>query len=201
MFSIQSTDEQRRYAREMINAINFGNRGGKTKEDGNNGTKEEQFIGVLGEIILFDFFGKPRPTINEKQKDFGDNGVDIIIGEQKIDIKTMGRNCEPKKTFINNLHGDQVRGYYKNDAYIFTSYNKKTDTLTICGWVTKEEFFERADFYPKGTVRKNPKKEFTVRSPKGLYEIKNEVLNDFYGMESFVKRMNYLNLSKKKKAS
>ena len=192
MLKLKVRDEQISYVKNLLKTKNFGRRGDGSKKY-NNGNKEEQFVGILGEVVVADLFGQPRPGNKETENDKkGDGGVDLIIHNQKIDIKTMGRNCSVKDYFVHNLYGEQVGKYYKNNIYIFTSLNKQTMELTICGWVTKTEFFRRANFYPYGSIRKNPQKSFKVRSKKGLYEIRNNKLNAFYSKKRFCDEMNRL---------
>ena len=44
--------------------------------------------------------------------------------------------------------------YLKTDVLIFTSTNIKTDVLTICGWIPKDEFKEKMISCKKGMARK-----------------------------------------------
>ena len=110
------------YVENLLKIVNFGRRGDGSKAY-NNGNKEEQFVGILGEVVITDLFGYRRPS--EENKTEGDGGVDIVIHNLKIDVKTMGRNCDVKDYFVHNVHGDQVGSYYKNDIYLFTSLNKQ----------------------------------------------------------------------------
>lgn len=191
MFKIKVTDEQISYVQDLLEKVNFGQRGDGTKRY-NNGTKEEQFVGILGEVVVADLFGQKRPGEKKIKGRKGDEGIDLIIYNQKIDVKTMSRHCDVQDYYVHNLHGDQVGSYYKNNIYLFTSLNKTNMELTICGWVTKEEFFKRADFYPCGAIRENPQKKFRVRSKKGMYEICNGKLNPFYNKKQFCQEMKKL---------
>jgi hypothetical protein len=193
LLDIVATKEQIEYTRNLLKKVNFGNRGDGTKKY-NNGNEEEQFVGILGQVIMCDYFGKPRP--NGNQKDRGDNGVDFIIEGIRIDVKTMGRRCSVKPYFSNNLHGEQTGPYYQNDVYLLCSLNKKINVLTICGWTTKEEFLKEEHFRPKGSILKNPVKDLEVTSDKGMYEIYNYELNPFRGKKDFYAEM--ANLRKKK---
>jgi len=139
MFKVKVTDEQISYVQDLLEKVNFGQRGDGTKRY-NNGTKEEQFVGILGEVVVADLFGQKRPGEKEIKGRKGDEGIDLIIHNQKIDVKTMSRHCDVKDYYVHNLHGDQVGSYYKNNIYLFTSLNKVNMELTICGWVTKEVY-------------------------------------------------------------
>lgn len=185
MLKISVNKQQVEYTESLLKNKNVGKRGDGSRKY-NNGNKDEQFTGILGEVVICDYFNQPRPRLDNAD---GDHGVDMIINSLKIDIKTMTRSCDMKDFFVHNLQGEQVGEYYKNDIYLFTSYNKVKEEITICGWVTKEEFFKLANHYPYGEVRKNNSKKFKVRNKKGLYEIKNSVLNAFWGKKGFMKDM------------
>jgi hypothetical protein len=50
--------------------------------------------------------------------------------------------------------------------------------LTICGWIDKNDFIEKASFYNKGTVRtRSDNTSFQTKAD--LYELQNKELNDF----------------------
>ncbi len=189
MLKLKVREEQIIYAKNLLKNNSFAKRGDGSRRY-NNGNKQEQFTGILGQVVTADLFGYKRPCYDENS----DGGVDLIIHNQKIDVKTMSRNCDVKSYFVHNLHGDQVGEYYQNNIYLFTSLNKKIMELTICGWVTKDEFFKRASFYPYGAIRRNPSKSFRVRSRKGLYEIKTCDLNPFISKKAFCNAMRKFDL-------
>jgi hypothetical protein len=86
----------------------------------------------------------------------------------------MGRNVDMKPDYVHNFIGLQKQ--FKCDIYIFTSLNKKKSELTVCGWVTKEELFERAEKFKKGTKRYRDDGTHTLLKAT-TYEIKNKNLN------------------------
>ena len=134
-----------------------------------DGDKIKQFTGLVGEVVVGSIFGHPISF-----GDGFDGGYDFMIGDLKVDVKTMGRNVEPRDYYVNNFVGFQKD--YDCDIYIFTSLNKKTSMLTICGWVTKEELFNRSEFYEKGEVRhRGDGSKFKTEAD--LYEIENSDLN------------------------
>tara|TARA_R110000796_G_scaffold10042_3_gene33680 strand:- start:7613 stop:8128 length:516 start_codon:yes stop_codon:yes gene_type:complete len=134
-----------------------------------DGTKQQQYIGMLGEYCVKRFF----KVDTEFSKGF-DGGFDLEYNDQKIDVKTMGRNVDMKPDYVHNFSG--LQKHFKCDLYIFTSLNKKTSDLTICGWVTKEELFERSEKFKKGTKRYRTNGTFTLLKCT-TYEIKNKDLN------------------------
>ncbi len=141
MFDLRVNDEQKKYVTNILKNVNLGNRG---IGDGNY---DEQFVGFLGQVVFADYIGVSRP---DGSGGF-DDGVDFIINNKKVDLKTMGRTVPVRDYFVHNFIGYQKD--YDVDFYIFASYNKRTSILTICGSVSKNEFFEKANFFAKGDKR------------------------------------------------
>lgn len=134
-----------------------------------DGNKTEQYIGLLGEITTKKAFG-----LDIKLEAGFDGGFDFKLNDQKVDVKTMGRNVDMKPDYVHNFNA--LQKHFKCDLYIFTSLNKKNYELTICGWVTKEQLFERSEKFKKGTKRLRDNGTYTTfKSP--AYEIKNKDLN------------------------
>jgi hypothetical protein len=85
----------------------------------------------------------------------------------------MGRKVRPQMHHVNNFIGLQKR--FATDVLIFCSYDTGHRVLTVCGWITKEEFFQKASFYPAGTIRtRSDGTTFSARAD--LYEIENRDL-------------------------
>ena len=80
-----------------------------------------------------------------------DGGWDLEHKGLKIDVKTTGRRVPPREWYVHNLIGFQKD--FDCDAYIFCTLNKQTYELTVDGWITKEDFFEKAEKFKKGTLR------------------------------------------------
>jgi hypothetical protein len=136
-----------------------------------NGTKEQQLTGIIGQSVVMDFFEK---GFVDGSSGF-DEGVDLVFNNKTIDVKTMGRTTSVKPGYTNNFL--QLQDYFKTDVYIFCSYNKKKKVLTVCGWITKEDFIQKRRFYPKGSIRTRfDKSTFTTFAD--LYEIDNTDLNN-----------------------
>ncbi len=164
MIIITPTNDQLQYSQRVNDNYNLGNRG---YGDGN---KSEQFIGILGQIVLSDFLSSTRMIGNEGF----DEGIDFVINGKKVDVKTMGRTVDIRSHFVHNFIGYQMK--YDTDYYIFQSYNKNKNQLSICGYVTKEELKQRSEFYEKGTIRtRDDGSTFVNKAP--LYEIMQSSLN------------------------
>ena len=164
MFDIRVTTEQFNFAQDMVTRYNFGMRG---YGDGN---QKEQLTGIIGQTVFADLLGLPRPN----GADGFDNGVDFVINGRKVDIKTMSRTVSVKDHYVHNFIGYQRN--YSVEYYVFASYNTRTGVLSICGFVSKDEFLQRAKFYNKGDLRyRDDGTSFPTKAP--LYEIRQGDLN------------------------
>lgn len=140
MIQVPITDAERQYAWEQINKKSIANRG---TFDGN---REHQYTGFLGEVVLANIFALPQPTT---ERGF-DNGVDFTLYGVKFDLKTVGRNYDPKPQWANNLVVSQMK--YDTEAYMFASINKFNRTIWFTGMISKKDA-ERYPINKKGEVR------------------------------------------------
>ena len=140
-----------------------------------NGNKEEQYVGLLGEMMLCKVMG----VHHNMAKGF-DGGFDLLIKDRKTDVKTMGRTVDPKPHYVNNFMA--LQEHFDCELYIFCSINKKTSEFTICGWVTKQELLHKAKLYPKGTIRTRTNGT-TFELKADTYEILNSELNHIYDLK------------------
>lgn len=164
MIDIDVSEEQKSYAENTVRQYNFGRRG---YGDGN---RNEQLTGIIGQTVLADLLGQSRP---DGASGF-DSGVDFIINNRKTDLKTMSRTVPVKAHYVHNFIGYQID--YDVDFYIFASYNKSNDVLSVCGFLSKKDFLEKAKFYKKGEMRfRDDGSGFPTKAP--LYEIRQSDLN------------------------
>jgi len=187
MFNIVPTENIIQYARNLVENKNFG------KRHTANGSKEQQFTGMLGECVICDLFKKKLPSII--QDDY-DGGVDFNLFDKKVDVKTMGRTTDPKDFYVNNFN--KFQDGFSPDLYLFCSYNKKDNKLTICGWIGKEDFEKKRILYEKGAVRKrNDGTEFACTHDN--YEIKNSDLNQVSSFEELHNQISFFKFFDKKR--
>lgn len=111
MFDVKVTEEQLRYAADMVERFNFGQRG---RGDGN---KKEQLTGILGQTVFADLINAERPN---GATGF-DGGKDFEINHKRVDIKTMTRSVPMRPDFVHNFVGYQKD--YPVDYYVFASFN------------------------------------------------------------------------------
>lgn len=173
MININPTNEQIKLAKELTEKYNFGNRG---RGDGNQRMQE---VGILGQIVFADLFKMDRPT---GESGF-DGGFDFVINGNKVDVKTMSRTVDVKPHYVHNFIGYQLK--YDCSYYIFQSYNTVTNTMCICGVISKEEFLEKSNYYRKGDKRyRDDGTYFYSRAP--LYEIRQKNLIEVNSLEEIL---------------
>lgn len=177
MFIRTVTDEQYEYASRMVAYYNFGRRG---RGDGN---EAEQLTGIIGQTVLADLLGLERPS---GENGF-DGGVDFNINGKRVDVKTMTRTTDVRDYYVHNFIGYQRN--YNVDYYIFQSYNKTNREMTICGYIDKESFFEKAEFYEEGSLRtRSDGTSFHSKAP--LYEIRQTELEQVDTLEQLIEFFN-----------
>ena len=135
-----------------------------------NGNKENQLIGLIGEILTKKIF-----NIEHKFESGFDGGYDFKHKNKTIDVKTMGRNVDMQDNFVHHLIAFQIK--YDCQIYIFNSLNKIKNELDICGWLTKEDIINKSEYFKKGTLRKR-NNGTTFRLKTDGYFINNTMLND-----------------------
>ena len=109
---LKVTKELKEQCWEYLQQNNMGNRHSA------NGNKEEQFVGLIGEVLTKKLFKKQH-----KFENGFDGGYDFIHRTKKVDVKTMGRNVDVKMNYVNNFIGFQ--SHFDCDIYVFCSINKK----------------------------------------------------------------------------
>lgn len=133
-----------------------------------NGSVEKQYAGLIAENMVRNYYGLPY--------EFGesfDGGFDFELKGKKVDVKTMIRSVDPKPHYANNFVAYQKD--FECDILYFTSINKKTSTLWLCGVMYKKDFLDQASFFEKGDTRtRDDGTEFELEAP--LYEITNKLL-------------------------
>ena len=176
MFKVKVSDELYQYCVTQVDKFNFGARYTA------NGNKEQQLTGIIGQSVVMNLFG--LGYVNGK--DGFDNGIDLVFNNKTIDVKTMGRTTEVRSNYTNNFL--KLQDYFSTDIYIFCSYNKIAKDVTICGWITKNDFTLKRKFYPKGSMRyRLDGSSFTTFSD--LFEIDIFDLQDVSSIEDLKKNL------------
>ena len=109
------------------------------------------YAGRLGELALAKHLGVEV----EDSKDY-----DIIHDGKKIEVKTKRRAVKPKTDYTVNIAATSL--HQKPDTYAFLSLEyldrdssgHYSDLLKVwlCGYKDADQFFEEAEFWPKGTT-------------------------------------------------
>ena len=173
MFDVEVSEEQLDYAKKLVKKYNFGQRG---YGDGN---KRQQLTGIIGQTVFADLIIQERP---DGSTGF-DDGKDFFINGKRVDVKTMTRTTPVKNYYVHNFVAYQKK--YDVDYYVFASYNVTNRILTICGYISKEEFFQKAKFFPIGSWRtRSDGTSFQTFAP--LYEIKQTDLLDVEDITSLL---------------
>lgn len=172
---ITPTEEQKEFCKNFLQQGSIATRG---EFDGN---EEQQFCGILAQVIVTDMLWLDRPINTGEQ----DGGIDFEIKGQKFDVKCEIRNVRfSHDVFVHNVQQLQIG--YETDFYVLCSYNKSMDELEICGYISKEELIARANYFKAGDIRKRLDGT-TFEVIAGLYEIQNKCLMPFYGLISIRK--------------
>lgn len=176
MFTISVDQQIIEHCKTLLSKYNFG------KRFTANGTKEQQLTGIIGQSVVMSFFNKGYVDASVGF----DDGVDLMFGNKSIDVKTMGRTTAVKSGYTNNFL--KLQDYFNTDIYIFCSYHKNKHMLTVCGWISKEDFEKKRRFYPKGSKRTRfDKTTFTTFAD--LYEIDNKDLNNVNSITDLKKQL------------
>jgi hypothetical protein len=114
-----------------------------TRGDGN-------YAGRLGELAL----AKHLNVEVEDHKDY-----DLIYNDSKVEVKTKRRATKPKSNYTVNIA--ETSKHQKPDKYAFLSLEyadrdsggnySDLQYIWLCGYKSAEQFFEEAEFWPKGT--------------------------------------------------
>jgi len=131
-----------------------------------DGSREEQFVGLIGERMVKYFFGMPTEITNTGF----DGGVDITLPSgHTFDVKTMTRNVEMRDHYHHNLVASQLS--YDVDFYVFCTLNKKQNTFTICGYIPKFVFLIASEYYEKGEqIFRDNGTSFTLQADNAMIE-------------------------------
>jgi len=112
MFDIHVSNTQKQFAIDLVRRASIG-----VGVDA-SGDFDMQVTGMIGQVVITDYLGLPRPKAKGS-----DNGSDIFLFGNNIDIKTMGRNVPMRDNYVHNFMGRQI--VFNSQIYLFASYNKK----------------------------------------------------------------------------
>ena len=130
------------------------------------------YAGRLGELAL----AKHLSVEVEDHKDY-----DLIYNDSKVEVKTKRRATKPKPNYTVNIAATSK--HQKPDKYAFLSLEyadrdsggnySDLQYIWLCGYKSAEQFFEEAEFWPKGT----PDPPF-FKTHRDMYVMKIEELDE-----------------------
>jgi hypothetical protein len=179
MIKIHVSNSVIEHCKAQIERYNFGQRHTA------NGTPEQQLTGIIGQSVVMNLFGLG----NVNGEDGFDDGIDIIFNNKKIDVKTMGRTTDVRRNYTNNFL--KLQDYFQTEVYIFCSYNKTNQELTICGWIEKDVFVKKRKYFPKGATRSRADGS-SFKTFADLYEIDIVDINDVTDANDLINQLSKL---------
>lgn len=104
-------------------------------------------IGCMGEILVHDLIGGER--VGDEIYDY-----DIITpSELTVDVKTTQASSKPEPHYTARIYGSESQReklINKCDIYFFVRCNQQLSLATLVGWLPSHEFFDLANYTPKG---------------------------------------------------
>ena len=103
--------------------------------------------GEIGEILIYDYF-KHRDTIFKSTYDY-----DLIIDGYKIDVKTKHTTVPPQSNY--NCSISAYNTHQDCDYYFFCRVMKDLSIGYLLGYISKQDFYQKATFNKKGEMDGN----------------------------------------------
>ena len=122
------------YYQIYIQKKNYGNRSW-----GRNGTKEEQYNGLVVQYTILKMLGVDfSSNTNSNSESKFDNGIDFTMLNANLDVKSRSSKFNMQYMYVHNIMQSQLS--YATDYYILCNYNTKTNVVQVCGVVRKSDF-------------------------------------------------------------
>ena len=145
MYEVEITEEDLVKARNRYDFVNLNN-------SITNGAS--QLYGAIGEVMILKFY-KEKLRITEKQFNYliideSSYDYDFIMNNRAIEVKTKKINVIPKEEYVVSVassNSDQ-----KCDYYYFTMVHDDCTKGWLLGFISKEDFFNKAVLCKKGKV-------------------------------------------------
>lgn len=119
---------------------------------------KNRFIGCLGEVAV----KKHLQSMGSDVSYIGDYEFDLLSNGKRLEVKTKACSSKPLDHYecsVANFNSDQDCDYY-----VFTRC--KNESIYLCGYISPDEFKERAVFMKKGDEDTNivRGKKFKIRA-------------------------------------
>lgn len=158
---------------------------GKRKNEETNGNAQQQYNGILAQVVGADLLNVPRPDPHDGM----DGGIDYIIGDKIIDMKALTRrDMSYCRSWDISVYKDQYDAF-KTDVYLFaTILSEPVKSLCIYGWIKKDEVLQFGKFVAQGVeLTKGNGEKFTNRLD--TYFLKPQHTHPWKSPESFTMEM------------
>jgi hypothetical protein len=185
MFKINYSDEQRSYSANLATIATS-----KSFRGAFDGGFKENYAGLLGEVAFADIFGLERPTIANIFTN--DHGVDFVISDKSIDIKTQPVKYWWRDSYSCNLNYSQVQNTQsRTDVFMFCWIHTVEKALCFPGWIQKYDVVNTLNgikFFEKGSERPHKYgKPMIVHDD--MFEIPGKAMRRFEAPEVFIDDM------------
>ena len=133
----------------------------------------ESFAGFLFEEAFLKYFPESR-LVNQTSKSRNKFNYDIIFQGKKCELKAVRRTVEPKPYYACSVN-KYTSKHQIPEKYVFSSIEYKGETpktITLVGWISREDFYKKAKYLPKGT------KDFNNIVKKDKYNVLISQLDD-----------------------
>ena len=135
-------------------------------------TEGESYIGLLVEEAYINYFPESElvdQTSGQQRFDY-----DVIFRGERCELKTVRRTVKPLPHYACSVNAYTSK-FQKPDRYIFSSVEYKGETpktITLVGWISREDFYKKAKFLKAGT------KDFNNIVKKDKYNVLISQLDD-----------------------
>tara|TARA_R110002020_G_scaffold33765_1_gene102607 strand:- start:12 stop:494 length:483 start_codon:yes stop_codon:yes gene_type:complete len=115
----------------------------------NNPIKQRELtvIGNLAEIVFYEKY-KDSKRISDT-----DYNADFILKNKRVDVKVKLGNEYLKPFYEVSIQASQKM--YDVDWYAFYHYNRRKKDINFLGWISKKDFFIKANLKRQGDIYKN----------------------------------------------
>ena len=99
--------------------------------------------GYLGEAIVIDYYGVD---------DIDDYEYDIILGEYKVDVKSISCKFRPPMNYLAAVNSCEIDGEHRQDAdiYMFVRIREDCNVAWLVGFIECDRFFNMSTYLDNG---------------------------------------------------
>ena len=115
-------------------------------------TKDKRRFASEGKRLLYGYLGEAIVMDYYNVGDIDDYEYDIIIGEYKVDVKSISCKFKPPTNYLAAVNSCEIEGEHRQDAdvYIFVRIREDCKAAWLLGFIECDRFFEMSNFIEKG---------------------------------------------------